>query len=63
MKHRFKFVNPEPHNADFTEGKEYEVSLDAQRYPDSMRLGVVHDDDGDARVFFAEDFEYVGPVI
>ena len=45
----------------FTRGKLYEVDVLKQRDSATYRLGTVIDDDGDERIFFAEDFKYVPP--
>ena len=46
----------------YTLGKVYTVDIDRRVDYSGDRLGVVlADDDGKSRVFFAEDFTYVGP--
>lgn len=63
MRHRFKYI-AHAHGGPgtgYTVDKVYIVDIAKQAGIATMRLGAVVDDEGDERIFFAEDFEYVGP--
>lgn len=47
---------------EFTEGKVYTVDMGLKMFQEGSRLGVVVDDEGDTRTFFAEEFRVLTPV-
>jgi len=64
MLHLFRFNGwgkPGQEDSGYTLGKVYTVDPNRMQDLAENRLGVVLADDGDPRVFFAEDFTYVGP--